>query len=111
MIFIACLPFDAVGLIWSIDLVQETQFRRGRSPQLAAVEENGPSEMVREKVSGAMRLSHATGHWKNDSVEIAPPMVPEKAYLPGLAVWTGSYSDKNILHHLGEIFVHLLTRQ
>lgn len=99
-LFIAQLPFDAVGLLATIFLMPETQFPRLRDPM-------GHDKANAHRSSDKEDLKEHT-----QSIEVVAsrvPTVPQKSYAKRLAPWSGTtYTQKSILHLLAEIFVHLI---
>lgn len=102
-LFVASLPFNVVALLGTIFLLPETQFRRvavGPSPasgkDLETTKQDGEPSDEKPQLAfvEAARTTSAT-------------QKPKKTYLQSLAPWSGTYTEKGILHLLSEIFVHL----
>jgi MFS family permease len=102
-LFVASLPFNIVGLIGTIFLLPETQFRR------PAVSRSSVSEKA-EQHSSALRDT-STQKPELSVVETVAntshQAKPKKTYIQTLSPLSGSYTEKGILHLLSEIFVHL----
>ena len=112
-LFIASLPFDIVGLLGTIFLLPETQFRRAErteEPASPVVDENLKSHSVTE--AETVEQTKSTGDGNGGSVVEAThtqtPTIKKKTYLEILGVFSGTYTTKGIPHLLSEIFVHLL---
>ncbi|OIW33132.1 MFS general substrate transporter [Coniochaeta ligniaria NRRL 30616] len=97
-LFVASLPFNIVGLIGTIFLLPETQFRRS-PPRLRSVSEK-PVEMAQGAEKPELSVVEMAG-------PTSQPQKPRQTYLQTLAPMSGTYTDKGILHLLSEIFVHL----
>lgn len=97
-LFVAELPFDAVGLLATIFLMPETQFIR--------------SAGVPRTMDATPTLSEKEDKAHTENVEVVAPTrtpTPAKSYLQRLAPWSGqTYTNKSIPHLLAEIFIHLI---
>lgn len=98
-LFIACIPFNAIGLLATILLLPETQFRR---PLLVATPSTSHTSENEKSTSNT-----------NESQSVRPEQrhtesVPRRSYVQSLAPTSGTYSERNIFHLLSEIFMHLV---
>lgn len=103
-LFVASLPFNIVALIGTIFLLPEMQFRRptvGTSP----IGEKG--EETTQSGTGAPTVEKPELSVVETARTTSVPQKPKKTYLQTLAPFSGTYTEKGILHLLSEIFVHL----
>lgn len=102
-LFIAQLPFNVVGLATTVFLVPETQFVRPKSLHLPAATDRTAStdRTAYEADKQFDNLEHVSMHREG--------RIPLRPYLQRLAPWSGTtYTSKNILYLLAEIFIHLV---
>ncbi|KAB5569915.1 major facilitator superfamily domain-containing protein [Coniochaeta sp. 2T2.1] len=97
-LFVASLPFNIVGLLGTIFLLPETQYRRSTVPSRAASEKAAEAT---QNNSDKAELSIV------ETARSSPPQKPKKTYTQTLAPLSGTYTEKGIPHLLFEIFVHL----
>ncbi|KAK3937843.1 major facilitator superfamily domain-containing protein [Diplogelasinospora grovesii] len=100
-LFNACLPFNIVGLFTTVFLLPETQFRRKtvdvfptpatHSPRHASGDEKSNGEIKHTETTREERMA-----------------VQKKTYLQELVPFSGTYTNRNLLHLLSEIFMHLI---
>jgi MFS family permease len=102
-LFVASLPFDIVALLGTIFLLPETQFRR--SAVLPAAMKAGSGELA--KKSTGISDEKADLSVVETARSTSRPTRPMKTYVQTLAPFSGTYTEKGILHLLSEIFVHL----
>jgi MFS family permease len=93
--FVALLPLDLAALVATVLLIPETQYRRTAKP---ADPVHTSNEVVTEK---GVATAHEIGMGG-----ITP--VPKKTFAQTMAMFSGVYTSKSILHLLSEIFIHLL---
>ncbi|KAH8652987.1 major facilitator superfamily domain-containing protein [Ilyonectria robusta] len=96
-VFIAVLPFNAVGLLGAIFFLPETQYRRS----LPAATDGADASFANPTKSNGQEVSII----HNEQAQTTKAMV---GYWGGLMAWSGTYSDRSILILLGEIFIHLI---
>lgn len=106
-LFVAELPFDAVGLLATVFLMPETQFLRPGEPARTRATGGHPRAPPSGKEEG--------GGARAEDVEVVPRRAPagaagpRKPYLERLAPWSGAaYTRKGVPRLLAGIFAHLV---
>lgn len=107
-IFVASLPFDVAALLAAVFLLPETQFRRPEAKRSAPATEVAAKGHNGEEKGRATPVETATAPRSVENGAAASPQIPKMTYLQSLAPWTGTYSNKTVLHLLCEVFVVLL---
>lgn len=97
-LFIAQLPFDAVGLAATVFLVPETQFIRPTSLHATESMARGDTDKDEKERTENVETVHTP----------EAQVIPRKSFLSFLAPWTGvTYTHTNVPSLLAGIFIHL----
>lgn len=97
-VFIACLPFNVVGLLGAIFLLPETQYRRPLPSSLYTSDSSQRGSAKADEVDTSEALQ-----------EVATPMMEKQiGYWEGLKPWSGTYTERSLPRLLCEIMIHLI---
>ncbi|KAJ5774425.1 hypothetical protein N7457_009321 [Penicillium paradoxum] len=102
-VFIVHLPFTVIGLISIILFLPETQYQGSR--------DNRPSPEARMQVEdkGGIESSHQHDERPNEEVLAASSLrETKKSFVQGLAIYSGTYSDTNLIKLVFAPFAMLL---
>ncbi|KAJ3949133.1 uncharacterized protein N0V96_000245 [Colletotrichum fioriniae] len=105
VLFIAELPFNVVGLIMTVALLPEMQFKRlAVTQQALASSSQSNSDAETTVIKGQLDTDITT---KNTITETDVVTVQKKTLTQMLAPWSRqTYTDKNIIRLLAELFVN-----
>lgn len=108
-LFTIALPFCIVGLLGFIFLLPETQFNR-EHVEIVARQTNSASDEEKHPKDGEEEISHRETKGSETMQETNTPVSAKakKTYVQSLAIFSGTYTDKNLFRILIEVFVHLL---
>lgn len=106
-LFIILLPFNVVGFFGVIFFLPESQFDRTASDISACLGDTKiETESHHQEVSND--TSHGERHKDRSERQSIQQYGPKKTYVQSLAPFSSTYTNKNILLMMLEIFMHLL---
>ncbi|KAJ0300165.1 hypothetical protein COL516b_008513 [Colletotrichum fioriniae] len=107
VLFIAELPFNVVGLIMTVALLPEMQFKRlAVTQQALASSSQSNSDAETTVIKGQLDTDITT---KNTIAETDVVTVQKKTLTQMLAPWSRqTYTDKNIIRLLAELFINFI---
>ncbi|KAK0376633.1 hypothetical protein CLIM01_05993 [Colletotrichum limetticola] len=108
VLFIAELPFNLAGLIMTVALLPEMQFKRPAvTQQDIASSSQSNSDAETTAVKGHLDIDITAA--KNTIAETGAVIVPKKTLAQMLSPWSRqTYTDKNIIRLLAELFVNFI---
>ncbi|KAI3539431.1 hypothetical protein CSPX01_08877 [Colletotrichum filicis] len=108
VLFIAELPFNLAGLIMTVALLPEMQFKRPAVTQ-QDIASSSQSNSDAETMAVKRRLDIDVTAAKNTIAETGVVIVPKKTLAQMLSPWSRqTYTDQNIIRLLAELFVNFI---
>ena len=102
-LFIATLPFDVFGLLCTVFLLPETQFRRKVIPTREYQDDK--AKVASTQIEAIKTSGDGNGVESQRSPGLA---IPKRTYMQDLRLFSGTYAEDNIIKLTASIFIHLL---